>query len=215
MASSYFGKAFSDEEILRAIKENDLRYEKLSEEKIYEEVSDALINGKVIGWYQGRTEWGPRALGNRSILADPRDPNMKNKVNTIIKFREPYRPFAPSVLSEDVNNYIEQEKAIYPDRFMLVTYPVRKDKQKVIPAVTHINGSSRIQAVYKENNPRYWNLINKFKEKTGIGVVLNTSFNLKGEPIVNSPENAISTYLNSGIDLLVMGNFLIRKQRNG
>ncbi|MFH1352744.1 MAG: carbamoyltransferase [bacterium] len=213
MASSYFGKSFSDEEILSAIKEKHLSYEKLSEEKIYEEVSDALVNGKVVGWYQGRTEWGPRALGNRSILADPRDPDMKNKVNTIIKFREPYRPFAPSVLSEDVNNYIKQEKEIYPDRFMLVTYPVRKEKQNVIPAVTHVNGSSRIQSVYKEHNPRYWNLINKFKEKTGIGVVLNTSFNLKGEPIVNSPANAINTYLNSGIDILVMENFLVRKQR--
>jgi len=212
MASSYFGKSFSGEEILSAIKEKQLPYEKLAEDKIYEETAEALINGKVIGWYQGRTEWGPRALGNRSILADPRNPDMKNKVNTIIKFREPYRPFAPSMLSEDVNSYIEQEKEIYPDRFMLITYPVRKEKQDVIPAVTHVNGSSRIQAVYKEHNPRYWNVINAFKKKTGVGVVLNTSFNLKGEPIVNSPANAINTFLNSGIDLLVMENFLVRKR---
>jgi len=208
---AYLGKEFSDEEIVKSLKEKNLRYEELDDEKLFEILVDSLADGKIIGWYQGRTEWGPRALGNRSILADPRNPKMKEIVNLKIKFREPFRPFAPSALKGEIKNYFEIENDNYPQRFMLMTYPVRENKKGVIPAVTHVDGTSRLQSVFKEHNPRYYDLISRFKEKTGVGVVLNTSFNLRGEPIVNSPEDAISTFLNSGIDLLVLKNFLVKK----
>jgi carbamoyltransferase len=208
---AHYGKEFSNEDILSAIKEKKLRYEKLEDDALFDKTAEYLSKGSVIGWYQGRTEWGPRALGNRSILADPRDPKMKDIVNTKVKFREPFRPFAPSVLESDVNEYFETGGESYVQRFMLMTYPVKKEKRTIIPAVTHEDGSSRIQAVIKDQNPRYYNLIEKFKKKTGVGVVLNTSFNLKGEPIVNSPKDAIKTYLNSGLDLLVLGNYIVYK----
>lgn len=211
MDNVYFGSDYGLESIEEAVKEKDLGYRRLSDEELYDVVTDAIISGKVVGWYQGRTEWGPRALGNRSILADPRDAGMKNKVNTVIKFREPYRPFAPSILAEDTGIYVEDSRGMYPDMFMLVTYPVKEEKREVIPAVTHVNGTARIQAVRKEANPRYWSLINRFKEKTGVGVLLNTSFNLKGEPIVNTPGDAIKTFLDSGLDMLVMDNILVEK----
>jgi len=208
---SYLGKEFSETEAIKSLKEKNLKYEELNDEKLFDTLVESLTEGKIIGWYQGRTEWGPRALGNRSIIADPRNPKMKEIVNLKIKFREPFRPFAPSVLREEIKNYFEIEKDNYPQRFMLMTYPVKENKKRLIPAVTHVDGTSRLQSVFKEYNPRYHNLISKFKEKTGVGVVLNTSFNLRGEPIVNSPENAINTFLNSGIDLLVLKNFLIKK----
>ncbi|MFC2091201.1 carbamoyltransferase [Elusimicrobiota bacterium] len=212
MSSNYMGKGSSNEEISAAIESANLQYDKLSDEGLFDEISDSLIRGEVVGWYQGSTEWGPRALGNRSILADPRSADMKNRVNTVIKFREPYRPFAPSILSEDVDVYIERPADMYLDRFMLVTYPVRRDKRSIIPAVTHVNGTARIQSVHKEANPRYWELISRFKSKTGVGVVLNTSFNLKGEPIVNTPADAISTFKRSGLDILVLENYIIKKK---
>ncbi|MFC2061496.1 carbamoyltransferase [Elusimicrobiota bacterium] len=212
MEHTYWGKGFSSEDISNALVRRDLKYEKLDDKALYDRVSDHIISGKVIGWYQGRTEWGPRALGNRSILADPRDQKMKDRVNTIIKFREPFRPFAPAILEDEVDNYVERGREKYLDRFMLVTYPVKEDKKKVIPAVTHFNGTSRIQSVHRDMNERYWGVINKFREKTGVGVLLNTSFNLKGEPIVNSPEDALNTYLSSGIDVLVMENFITTKE---
>ncbi|MCB4792385.1 MAG: carbamoyltransferase [Elusimicrobia bacterium] len=211
MEHAYYGKEYGEQEIVDAIKENNLKYKKIDDEQLIDEVSGLLSKGNVIGWYQGRTEWGPRALGNRSILADARNPKMKDIVNTKVKFREPFRPFAPSVLDTSVADYFEVDKESYVQRFMLMTYPVKKEMQKVIPAVTHEDGTSRIQSVIKQYNPRYYKLIEKFKEKTGVGVVLNTSFNLKGEPIVNSPGNAIKTYLNSGIDLLILGNYIVYK----
>ncbi|MBN2406567.1 MAG: carbamoyltransferase [Elusimicrobia bacterium] len=211
MEHAYWGKEFTEKEMTDALEEKGLKYSKLSDEEIYDRVTDLIIEGKVIGWYQGRTEWGPRALGNRSIIADPRRADMKDKVNKIIKFREPFRPFAPSVLKEDAGMYVERGREIYPDRFMLVTYPVKEDRKKDIPAVTHVNGTSRIQSVYEEYNPRYYRLIKRFKEKTGVGLVLNTSFNLRGEPIVNSPRDAIKTFQNSGMDVLVLGNLLTEK----
>ncbi|MFC2048716.1 carbamoyltransferase [Elusimicrobiota bacterium] len=213
---SYYGKAFSEEEIRRTIEDNSgLISEKCDDNELYDRITAAIIEGKVIAWYQGKTEWGPRALGNRSIIADPREAEMKNIINKVIKFREPYRPFAPSILEEDVSKYIEIKKHIYPDRFMLVTYPVKEEMKDVIPAVTHINGTSRIQIVKKKYNLKYWSLINRFKEKTGIGLLLNTSFNLKGEPIVNSPEDAVQTFMNSGLDILVMGNYIVKKKKDG
>jgi carbamoyltransferase len=175
-------------------------------------VADALISGKVVGWFQGRFEWGPRALGNRSILADPRRENMKDIVNIKIKFREPFRPFAPSVLSDRVTELFELNglRDHYPSKFMLYTMPVKQ--KEIIPAVTHVDNSSRIQIVDKEINPRYYRLIEKFHQLTGVPAVLNTSFNLKAEPMVESPQDAFSTFSKSGMDMLVLGNFILEKK---
>jgi carbamoyltransferase len=213
MEHAYLGKDFSEDEIRRSIEEKNLNCEELNDGKIYERVVEALQKGKVIGWWQGRCEWGPRALGNRSILADARNPKMKEIVNVKIKFREPFRPFAPSVLEEVASEYFDVDKEIYPNRFMLMTHMVKEEKMEIIPAVTHFDGSSRLQSVVKKHNSRYWQLIETFRQATGVGLVLNTSFNLRGEPIVNSPSDAIKTFLNSGIDILVLHNFLIEKNK--
>jgi carbamoyltransferase len=174
---------------------------------------EALVNGKVIGWYQGRFEWGPRALGNRSILADPRREEMKDVVNTKIKFREPYRPFAPSILAEETETYFDLPQAIEhdPARFMLLVTPVKEEKRDVLPAITHADGTGRLQTVFEDTNPRYYHLIERFGQATGVPVLLNTSFNLRGEPVVTTPANAYSTFSRSEMDLLVMGNYLVYK----
>ncbi|MCF7877810.1 MAG: hypothetical protein K9M14_05765, partial [Candidatus Omnitrophica bacterium] len=208
----YLGKSFPESEIIKGIKNNNLQYKKIDDSELFEIIAGRLSEGKVIGWFQAGAEWGARALGNRSILADPRNPQMKNRVNMKIKFREPYRPFAPSILDEDIDKYIQREKEIQPDDYMLITYPVKKEKMRVIPAAIHVNGTARVQVVRKEMNLRFWKLIKAFKELTGVGAILNTSFNLKGQPIVNSPEDAIKTFLSSGIDMLVMGNWVIEKK---
>lgn len=209
---AYWGKEFANGEIEKFLKENNIKYEELSEEKLIERTVDLIIQGKVIGWYQGKFEWGPRALGNRSIIADPRRAEMKDIVNRKIKFREPFRPFAPSTLEEAAEDFFDlgPNRAQLPLRFMLMVVPVKEDK-RVIPAVTHVDGSARVQTVKKELNPRYYDLIKAFGEATGIPVVLNTSFNLRGEPIVTTPENAYSTFSRSGMDALIMGNYLIEK----
>jgi len=152
-------------------------------------------------------------LGNRSILADARRPEMKDIVNTKIKFREPYRPFAPSVLAERAEDFFEMPNAKnhYPARFMLYVVPVKEKKRDVIPAITHVDGTARPQLVFKETSPLYWKLIDRFYQKTGVPLLLNTSFNLKGEPIVSSPQDAIDTFARSEIDILVLENFVIRK----
>jgi carbamoyltransferase len=167
----------------------------------------------VIGWYQGRFEWGPRALGNRSILADPRRAEMKDVVNTKIKFREPYRPFAPSVLASESERFFDlaQSERHDPARFMLLVVPVKND---AVPAITHVDRSARLQTVFRETNPRYYELIRRFGEATGVPVVLNTSFNLKGEPIVTTPDNALNTFFASEMDTLVLGNHIVRKSEN-
>ena len=171
-----------------------------------------MLDGKVVGLYQGRFEWGPRALGNRSILADPRSEEMKDLVNIKIKFREPFRPFAPVILEEEASgffsgNNIEKQ---YPARYMLLVLPLNEDKAHTIKAVSHM-GTGRLQTIREEWNPRYYNIVKKFGEATGVPVLLNTSFNLRGEPIVESPANAYNTFSNSGIDSLVLGNFMIKK----
>lgn len=213
----YYGKGYTEDEIIVALKEKGINnFEQTKdEEKLIDLVADYIKDGKVIGWFQGRFEWGPRALGNRSILADPRRPEMKDIVNTKIKFREPYRPFAPSVLAEYAEDYFEMTEAVrqYPARFMLYVVPVKKDKQSVIPAVTHVDGTARPQTVFKETSPRYWKLIDRFRQKTGIPLILNTSFNLKGEPIVNTPSEALNTFLKSEMDVLVLDNFLIHRPK--
>jgi carbamoyltransferase len=209
-----FGQGFTHDEIKDYLESKKIEYEYIPDDEILlDKVSDEIANGKVVGWFSGRFEWGPRALGFRSILADPRREDMKDIVNTKIKFREPYRPFAPSVLAEHVEEFFEipNSQTHYPARFMLFVVDVKEDKKTKIPAITHVDGTGRLQMVYKETNSRYWNLINKFYKKTGVPLVLNTSFNLKGEPIVTTPADAFSTFSRSGIDLLVLENFLIRK----
>ncbi len=213
----YFGKGYSEIDIKEYLVSSNIPFEYFSEEKkLLDYVTDRLMEGSVAGWYQGRFEWGPRALGNRSILADTRREEMKDVVNRKIKFREPFRPFAPAVLAERANEFFDlpDVEKHYPARFMLYVVPVRKEKRIKIPAVTHVDGSARIQIVFKEDNPRYYNLIEKFGEKTDVPVVLNTSFNLKGEPIVNSPDDAYKTFARSGMDLLIMGKFVVEKSKN-
>jgi carbamoyltransferase len=183
------------------------------EEAMLTRAAELLASGRVLGWHQGRFEWGPRALGHRSILADPRRADMKDIVNVKIKFREPYRPFAPSVLVERVEEFYDLPDAArhYPARFMLLVVDARKDQRHLVPAPTHVDGTGRLQTVSAETNPRYYRLIETFADATGVPVLLNTSFNLKGEPIVNTPAEAFSTFSRSGMDMLVLERFIVDK----
>lgn len=187
--------------------------ESKDDDALCERVADSLNRGKVIGWMQGRFEFGPRALGNRSILADPRRSDMKDIVNTKIKFREPFRPFAPSVLADSSDKYFQMPNSYqsFPSRFMLLVVPVEESQRDKIPAVTHVDGSARLHTVDEEVNPLYHKVIKTFGDLSGVPVALNTSFNLKGEPIVNSPAEALSTFMRSDMDLLVMGPYVIDK----
>jgi len=215
MEHAYWGQSYSPPEIAAFLTENNIPYLSIDDEDVLlDRVVQRLAGGKVVGWFQGRFEWGPRALGHRSILADPRNPEMKDIVNAKIKFREPYRPFAPSVLVESTDKYFDSANASrqYPARFMLYVTPVKPDHQKTLPAVTHVDGTARLQTVYRDQSPLYYRLIERFGHATGIPVVLNTSFNLRGEPIVNTPANAFSAFSKSEMDSLVLGNFLIDKQ---
>ncbi len=215
MSHAYWGESYNEEQIKTFLDNNNIKYTYFFEEdKLCEFIVDNLINNKVIGFYQGKFEFGPRALGNRSILADPRNPEMKDIVNKKIKFREPFRPFAPSVIHKFTDEYFELKSSSrqYPAKFMLLVAPVKNGKKNTIPAVTHVDGTGRLQMVYEDTNPRYYNLINTFYQATGIPVVLNTSFNLKGEPIVNSPKDAYSTFIRSGLDILCLDKFVINKE---
>ena len=174
---------------------------------IAKEAAKEIAAGKILGWFQGRAEWGPRALGNRSIVADPRRPDMKDILNARIKHREMFRPFAPSVLAESTGEYFEKS---YPSPFMTQAYSVRPEKRDSIPAPTHVDGTGRLQTVTQEANPRYWGLIREFANLTGVPVVLNTSFN-DNEPIVCRPEEAIECFLRTKMDVLVLGDILVRK----
>jgi carbamoyltransferase len=169
------------------------------------ETARLLADGRVVGWFQGRMEWGPRALGNRSILADPRRAEMKDAINSKVKFREPYRPFAPSVLQENVEDYFHCHGT---SPYMTFVCRVRDGRKGEIPAVTHVDGTARVQTVSCEHNPRYWRLLGEFKALTGVPVLLNTSFNVKGEPIVCTPDDAVSCFLKTELDYLVLGNYL-------
>ncbi len=204
----YWGIGYSNEEIEKTLNITKVRYEQLSREELIETVSDLLTQQKIVGWFQGRAEWGPRALGARSILADPRDREMLHRVNAAIKYRDAWRPFAPSMLEEAAEEYLEG--AFYAP-FMIVTFPVKPHKRDDIAAVVHVDGSTRPQMVRRRINPLYYDLIQRFGEKTGVPAVMNTSFNLKGEPMVNSPRDALRTFFSSGLDALAMGSFLIRK----
>jgi carbamoyltransferase len=214
MEHAYWGQEHSPEDTEEFLKENNIAYEYIGDDqKLIDRVADSIQNGKVVGWHQGRFEWGPRALGNRSILADPRSHEMKDIVNVKIKFREPFRPFAPSILVERAGEYfdLDEPEKHYPARFMLYVTDVREDKREILPAITHVDGTGRLQTVRKELNPKYYRLIETFGEATGVPVLLNTSFNLKGEPVVNTPEEAYNSFNASGMDLLVLGNYLVTK----
>jgi len=169
--------------------------------------AERLAAGKIVGWFQGRMEWGARALGNRSILADPRRADMRETINTKIKFREQFRPFAPSILEEALDEYFV---GAVPDPFMIQVYPVRPDKRGVIPAVTHVDGSGRLQTVSRATNPLYWQLIRAFEKETGVPVLLNTSFN-ESEPIVRRPAEALDCFLRTRMDALVLGCTVLEK----
>ena len=214
MDHAYWGKSYDSSEIRKFLEQGRIVYRYIeNDEQLLDQVVDRLQQGKVIGWFQDKFEWGPRALGNRSILGDPRNANMKDIINTKIKFREPYRPFAPSVLAECAEAYFDLPNAArhYPARYMLYVVPVRPAKQAILPAITHVDGTGRLQTVFRDANPRYCGLIERFAQATGVPAILNTSFNLKGEPIVNTPANAFNTFSKSEMDTLVLGNFVIEK----
>jgi carbamoyltransferase len=206
MRHAYLGSASSDEEIEKTLQTYKLRATRVADPAAA--AAQMLANGKILGWFQGRMEFGPRALGARSILADPRDPEMNAKVNNAVKFREWWRPFAPSMLAEVADEYIESAT---DSPFMILTAQVRPEKRTVIPSVTHVDGSARPQTVERDVNPLYWRLIREFGDRTGVPVIMNTSFNLRGEPIVCTPTDGIRTFFSSGMDALVIGSFVVEK----
>jgi carbamoyltransferase len=215
MKHSYWGPAFSNEAIIAILKSRSDEIEKsgcvikhfLDESELCQHTASSISQGRVIGWFQGRMEWGPRALGNRSILGDPRRADMKDILNIKIKRRESFRPFAPSILREKVKEWFAIDSDV---PFMLQVFQILEPRQKQIPAVTHVNGSGRLQTVTKEQNPRYYELIKKFSELTGVPILLNTSFN-ENEPVVCNPEEALNCFLRTKMDVLVLGNYYIER----
>ena len=227
MKGSYLGPSFSDAQIENILKIEKIKYNNIKDEKFYDYISELLEMGMAIGWFQGKMEFGPRALGNRSIIADPRSENMQKKLNLKVKFRESFRPFAPSVLREDVNRYFELD---CDSPYMLLVADIKNEikvkdnnpntlfgieklnqKRSIIPAVTHVDYSARIQTVHKETNEKFYKLLQAFKKRTGCSVLINTSFNVRGEPIVCNPKDAIKCFLGTDLDILVMNNFIIHK----
>ena len=188
------------------LKRAKCKYEKVT--AIEKDVAYEISKGNLIGWFQGNMEFGPRALGNRSILGDPRQAEMKNKINQYVKFREDYRPLAPSVIEEDASNYFIDSCS---SPFMTTTFNANAHAQKIIPAVVHVDGTSRIQTVNKKVNPLYHSLLDEFRKITDVSVLLNTSYNLSWEPIVMNPEQALATFSASGLDVLAIGDFLVKK----
>lgn len=230
MQGAFLGPEYHSIDIERSLRKYKPAYKKLTKVQLYSKVAEILDEGNVVGWFQGRMEFGPRALGGRSIIADPRRTDMQKKLNLKIKYRESFRPFAPSVLAEDVSTYFEMN---YDSPYMLLVQPVKKGIQETLPegynemplreklaakrsdfpAITHIDFSARIQTVHKKTNPEYWNLISAFKERTGCGMVVNTSFNVRGEPIVNTPEDAYKCFMNTEMDYLVIGEYVFAKEK--
>jgi carbamoyltransferase len=206
MRHAYLGPAFDDPAIESALRTYKLSYTRVNDPAAT--AAELLSQGKILGWFQGRMEFGPRALGSRSILADARDPEMNAKVNNAVKFREWWRPFAPSLKKEAASEYLESAT---DSPFMILTAQVRPEKRGVIPSVTHVDGSARPQTVEKEINPLYWRLLDEFEKRTGVPVIMNTSFNLRGEAIVHTPTDAVRTFFSSGMDALVIGSFLVEK----
>jgi carbamoyltransferase len=230
MNGAYLGPSFSDMEIEHALKKEKAVWKKAENtDAVCETAASLMADGKVVGWFQGRMEWGPRALGNRSIVGDPRSPEMQKTLNLKIKFREGFRPFAPSVLVEDTKEYFNFEGE---SPYMLFTAPVQKPRRKPepegyadmnwkeklyhlrsdIPSVTHLDYSARLQTVTKKTNPVYHSLISAFKKKTGYGVIVNTSFNVRGEPIVCTPTEAYRCFMSTHMDVLVLGSCILRKE---
>jgi carbamoyltransferase len=207
MDHTYYGTDYSKDQMEEMLRESRLPYRELNQDNLTEWTADQIAEGKVVGWFQGRMEFGPRALGNRSILVDPRRPDMKDILNKRIKHREPFRPFAPSIKEEKTADYFEKSE---PSPFMLMTYKVKVPQQKRIPAPTHVDGTGRLQTVSRFQNPLYWKLLDSFEKKTGIPVLLNTSFN-ENEPIVNSPQEALECFLRTKMDVLVLGPFVLEK----
>ena len=217
MNHAFFGSEAKSHEIEKAVRSHQLSSESLSEDVLIEKVAEDLASGKVVGWFQGKMEFGPRALGNRSLLADPRNPKMKDILNQRVKRREDFRPFAPAVPEEKAPEYFEMDGPSSP--FMCKVFPVRLDKRAAIPTVTHVDGSARVQTVSKKDNPLFWKLLVAFGEKTGHPVLLNTSFN-EDEPVVCTPEDAVDCFLRTHLDVLVMGSWyaqrpLTRKKTSG
>jgi carbamoyltransferase len=228
MKGAYLGPSFPPEDVRAMLDEHGAAYERLPRDELIDKTARALADEKVVGWFNGRMEFGPRALGSRSILGDPRSPRMQSKMNLKIKFRESFRPFAPSVLRERVSKYFEMD---CDSPYMLLVAPVREEiripmtreqeglwgidllnvPRSQIPAVTHVDHSARVQTVSHETNPDYYDLIRKFEEITGCGVVVNTSFNVRGEPIVCTPEDAYRCFMRTDMDFLAMGPFLLEK----
>ena len=229
MQGSYLGPSYSNDEIEQELKNLNAKFQILNEKEIIEKTSESLKNGDAVGWFQGRMEFGPRALGGRSILGDPRSPTMQKNLNLKVKYRESFRPFAPSVLREDVDKWFNMN---VDSPYMLLVAEILKDKKITmseeekklfgieklnikrsdIPAVTHVDYSARIQTVHKDTNPKYYSLIKKFKEKTNCSVLINTSFNVRGEPIVNTPKDAFNCFMGTELDKLVIGNFFLDKK---
>jgi carbamoyltransferase len=214
MDHAYWGPQFTSEAMAQALEKSpvgDLGFpvKKLADEELMRLTAKHIAEGKIVGWYQGRQEWGPRALGNRSILVDPRRAEMKDILNSRIKHREPFRPFAPSILEEATGQYFERS---HPSPFMNLAYTVRPEKRAMIPAPTHVDGTGRLQTVSRQSNPRYRSLIKEFEMQTGVPVLLNTSFN-ENEPIVLTPKEAIDCFLRTRMDVLALGNFLIEKPK--
>jgi len=210
MEHAYWGPKFTSAQIASAVASSplgDVKIAQLAEEELVRIAARRLTEGKVVGWFQGRQEWGPRALGNRSILADPRRPEMKDLLNARIKHRELFRPFAPSVLEGFAGEYFDRD---YDSPFMNFAFLVRPEKRLAIPACTHVDGTARMQTVSRRTNPLYWSLIREFHEMTGVPVLLNTSFN-ENEPMVLTPEEAVDCFLRTRMDILILGNYLIEK----
>jgi carbamoyltransferase len=210
MKHCHYGPEYSDAAIDSELALAGITCERMSEDEVVERTAHELAAGKIVGWFQGRMEFGPRALGARSILADPRHKEMKDVLNARIKFREPFRPFCPSVLAEATGKYFEID---YPSPFMVQAYKIRPEHRPSIPAVTHEDGTGRLQTVEREVNPLYWKLLKRFGEISGIPILINTSFN-ENEPIVNTPAQAIDCFLRTNMDGLSIGSFLVMKSES-
>lgn len=206
MKHAYYGPEYKDEEIEKMLKESKIKYEKSN--NIEEDIAKEINEGKIVAWCQGRMELGPRALGNRSILANPSIPGMKDKINNEVKHREVWRPFAPSILEEEAHKYFDN---YIPNPFMLITLTVKEEMRDKLKESMHVDNTARIQSVSKETNPKYHKLISEFYKLSGIPVVINTSFNDESQPIVNTPKEAVKTFYSTGIDVLAVGNFILRK----
>lgn len=206
MRHTYYGPSYGDEEIENLLMRCNIPFEKVS--NVEQLAAESIAQGKIIAWFQGRVEAGPRALGNRSILADPTDPEMKDKVNNRVKFRESWRPFCPSILNKYRAEYFDID---HESPYMILAFNVLQNRQKDVPSIVHVDGTARPQTVEQDVNPRYHKLIECFQKEKGVPVLLNTSFNIKGEPMVCSPIDALRTFYGSGLDMLMMNDFVIQK----